>query len=48
MKDFRNKVAVLLQWTYSYFSYKRGARIITSLPAVTEAAVAPEKTKPSI
>ena len=21
--------AVLLQWTYSYFTYKRGARIIT-------------------
>src|SRR5688572_30227598 len=29
---FRNRVAVLLQWAYSYFSYKRGARIITSLP----------------
>jgi NADH:ubiquinone reductase (H+-translocating) len=27
---FRNKAAVLLQWTYSYFTYKRGARIITS------------------
>jgi NADH dehydrogenase len=27
---FRNKLAVLLQWTYSYFTYKRGARIITS------------------
>lgn len=26
---FRNKLAVLLQWTYSYFTYKRGARIIT-------------------
>ena len=26
---FRNKLAVLLQWTYSYFSYKRSARIIT-------------------
>jgi NADH dehydrogenase len=29
---FRNKVAVLLQWAYSYFAYKRGARIITALP----------------
>jgi len=29
---FRNKVAVLLQWAYSYFAYKRSARIITSLP----------------
>ena len=26
---FRNKVAVLIQWTYSYFTYKRGSRIIT-------------------
>jgi hypothetical protein len=22
-----------MQWTYSYFTYKRGARIITGLPA---------------
>ncbi len=29
---FRNKLAVLLQWAYSYFAYKRSARIITSLP----------------
>lgn len=26
---FRNKLMVLLQWTYSYLTYKRGARIIT-------------------
>src|ERR1051325_4142174 len=26
---FRNKTAVLLDWAYSYFAYKRGARIIT-------------------
>lgn len=36
---FRNRIAVLFQWTYSYFSYKRSARIITYLPA--------EKNKPS-
>jgi NADH:quinone reductase (non-electrogenic) len=29
---FRNRLAVLLQWTYSYFTYKRGARIITRPP----------------
>jgi NADH dehydrogenase len=29
---FRNKLAVLLQWAYSYFTYKRSARIITGLP----------------
>jgi len=30
---FRNRIAVLFQWTYSYFSYKRSARIITYPPA---------------
>jgi NADH dehydrogenase len=27
---FRNKVAVMIQWIYSYFAYKRGARIIAT------------------
>jgi len=40
---FRNKIAVLLQWTYSYFAYKRGARIITQAPP----EIAPEKTNPA-
>ena len=26
---FRNKIAVFLQWMYSYFTWRRGARIIT-------------------
>lgn len=26
---FRNKIAVLWQWTYAYFTYRRGSRIIT-------------------
>ena len=25
----RSKLSVLIQWTYSYFTYKRGARVIT-------------------
>lgn len=29
---FRNKFVVLVSWTYSYFTYKLGARIITGLP----------------
>ncbi len=33
---FRNRAAVLLQWTYSYFTYKRGARIITGLEGSRE------------
>ena len=28
---FRNKVSVLFSWAYSYFTYKRGSRIITGL-----------------
>ncbi len=28
---FRNKVAVLFQWAYSYFTYKRGSRIVTGV-----------------
>ena len=28
---FRNKFSVFWQWTYSYFTYKRGARIITGV-----------------
>ena len=28
---FRNRLAVMFQWAYSYFTYKRSARIITYL-----------------
>ena len=27
----RNRISVLIQWTYSYFTYQRGARIIMGL-----------------
>ena len=29
---FRNRTSVIFQWTYSYFSYNRSARLITYLP----------------
>jgi len=32
---FRNRIAVLIQWAYSYFAYKRSARLITGLPRTT-------------
>ena len=35
---FRNKFSVLLQWMYSYFTYKRGARIITGISGEKSAA----------
>jgi NADH:ubiquinone reductase (H+-translocating) len=40
---FRNKMAVLFQWFYSYLTYKRGARIITK--AAVSKPVASEKPK---
>ena len=33
---FRNRLAVLLQWAYSYVAYKRGARIVTGLSDETK------------
>jgi len=38
---FRNKAAVLLQWTYSYFTYKLGSRIVTGLDSYQLAGHAP-------
>ncbi|MGH8023436.1 MAG: NAD(P)/FAD-dependent oxidoreductase [Limisphaerales bacterium] len=35
---FRNRAAVLLQWIYSYFTYKLGSRIITGLDQSYETA----------
>ncbi len=31
---FRNQIAVLWQWTYSYLTYKRGSRIITDVAPI--------------
>lgn len=37
---FRNKFSVLVQWMYSYFTFKRGARIITGVSGETSAGAA--------
>ncbi|HVS51146.1 MAG TPA: NAD(P)/FAD-dependent oxidoreductase [Opitutaceae bacterium] len=37
---FRNKISVLLQWSYSYLTYKRGARIITGVSGERSAGAA--------
>jgi NADH dehydrogenase len=34
----RNRISVLIQWTYSYFTYQRGARIIMGMDAPPPAA----------
>ncbi len=33
---FRNKIAVLLQWFYSYVNFRRGSRIITGMDRIFE------------
>jgi NADH dehydrogenase len=39
--SFRNRLVVMLQWAWAYFTQRRGARIITELPP-GEQRVAPE------
>ena len=33
LAGFRNRISVLIEWAYSYFTYERGARLITALQA---------------
>jgi NADH dehydrogenase len=35
----RNKAIVFLNWVYSYFTYKRGARLIVNVPPPSATAV---------
>ena len=45
---FRNRIIVLIQWAWSYFTYERGARLITgstNLPGWSEPAALPESQK---
>jgi NADH dehydrogenase len=34
LAGFRNRVSVLVEWAYSYFTYERGARLITARDAI--------------
>ena len=48
---FRNKISVLIQWFYSYLTYRRGARIITGMAyrggsSLTEATKTPINPAP--
>jgi NADH dehydrogenase len=47
---FRNRVLVFIQWAWSYFTYERGARLITggtSLPGWSEASPGDSGPKPA-
>lgn len=43
---FKSKVFVFLQWVYSYFTYRRGARIITNMPPPAQPPDAKALTQP--
>ena len=38
LAGFRNRVSVLVEWAYSYFTYERGARLITGSSVAVEAS----------
>jgi NADH dehydrogenase len=40
---FRNRLSVLVQWAYAYFTYQRGVRLITNLERYGE--LTPERTE---
>jgi NADH:ubiquinone reductase (H+-translocating) len=44
--DFRNRVVVLLDWTWAYFAYRRGSRLITGRRLLAGAAPADKSGKP--
>lgn len=44
---FRNRVLVMVSWAWSYFTYDRGARLITG-PLPRREAAAPPETSPSV
>lgn len=43
---FRNKLSVLLAWTYSYCTYKRGARVIYGFPPAQDSSQGAHSTLP--
>jgi NADH dehydrogenase len=38
LAGFRNRLSVLVEWAYSYFTYERGARLITGSSVAVEAS----------
>jgi len=41
LAGFRNRVSVLVEWAYSYFTYERGARLITGRLAMRQGPSGP-------
>jgi NADH dehydrogenase len=45
LAGFRNRISVLVEWAYSYFTYERGARLITGTGSVEASSRAPIRGK---
>jgi NADH dehydrogenase len=43
--NFQNRVVVLIQWAFQYFTFNRGARLITGEPSAPEREVIAENVK---
>jgi NADH dehydrogenase len=44
---FRNRIIVMIQWAWSYFTYDRGARLITGPSSAIGVAPSPQLELPS-
>ena len=43
LAGFRNRVSVLVQWTYSYFTWQRGVRLISGMMARRDSTGVPKE-----
>ncbi|MCU1274568.1 MAG: FAD-dependent pyridine nucleotide-disulfide oxidoreductase, partial [Bryobacterales bacterium] len=44
--EFQNRLLVLIEWAYNYFTHNRGARLITGEPRDDVRSIAPEPVQP--
>jgi NADH dehydrogenase len=44
--EFQNRLLVLIEWAYNYFTHNRGARLITGEPCDGVGSIAPEPVQP--
>jgi len=48
LAGFRNRVSVLVEWAYAYFTYRRGARLITAEDAAEGTGAAAAGPRPAL
>jgi len=42
LAGFRNRISVLVEWAYAYFTYQRGSRIITAFADEANPTLTPQ------